>query len=69
MPSISARAESGSRLPGLKEIGEVRQEIAGSVHERERKEIFRSGPDYTESNSAYRQDNDRVGNRVERARI
>ncbi len=44
-------AERDSKLPDLKEIGEVRQEIAGRVDERERKEILRSAPDYTESNS------------------
>jgi hypothetical protein len=55
--------------PRLGEAGEIWQEIAGSVNEHHREQIFRSGPDHTESHSAYCQDNDRIGDRVERAGI
>jgi hypothetical protein len=40
--------------PRLGEAGKVWKKIAGSVDEHDGKEIFRSGPDDTESDSAYR---------------
>src|SRR6266511_521804 len=55
--------------PRLGEAGKIWKKIAGSVNEHDREEIFRSCPDDTESDSAYCQDNDGVGNRVECARI
>jgi hypothetical protein len=55
--------------PCLREAGEIWKKIAGSVDEHHREQIFRSGPDDTESHSAYCQDNDRIGHRVECARI
>ena len=55
--------------PHLGKAGKIWEKIASSVDEHYRKEIFRSGPDDTESNSAYCQDYDGVGNGLERVRI
>jgi hypothetical protein len=55
--------------PRPSESGEIWQEIAGGVNEDHREQIFRSGPDDTESHSADCQNNDRIGDRVERAGI
>jgi hypothetical protein len=48
------------------ETAEIRQKIAGGVHEHERKQIFRSRPDYAKGDSAHSQDDDRIGNGVQR---
>ena len=37
------------------------------MNEHEREEIFRSRPDYPEGDATHRQDNNRVGNRIDRA--
>jgi hypothetical protein len=55
--------------PRPNESGEIWQEIAGSVDKNDGKEIFRSGLNDTESHSADCQNNDRIGDRVERAGI
>jgi hypothetical protein len=55
--------------PRLDEGPKIWKEIASGVDEHDRKEIFCSGPDDTESDSTYCQDNDGLGKRVECARI
>ena len=55
--------------PRPRKSGEIWQEIAGGVNEDRGEQIFRSGPDNTESHSADCENNDRIGDRVERARI
>jgi hypothetical protein len=66
-----AEVKTGGRSlkPRLHEVAKIRQKIAGGMDEYDCEEIFRPGPDDTESDSAYCQDNNRVSNRVERARI
>jgi hypothetical protein len=63
MPENSRQSHVWMKLPKFE------KKIAGSVDEYKCEEIFRSGPDDTKSNSAYCQDNDRVGNRVKRSGI
>jgi hypothetical protein len=48
--------------PRSNETAEIRQQIAGSMDEHKRQQIFGSCPDYAKRDSAHRQDDDRIGN-------
>jgi hypothetical protein len=55
--------------PRSDERAKIGKQVAGSMNEHEREEIFCSRPDYAEHNSAHRQDDDRVGNGVDCTRM
>ena len=55
--------------PRLGKAGKIWKKIAGSVDKHDGEEIFCPGPDDTKSESTYCQDDDRVGNSVDRARV
>jgi molybdopterin-binding protein len=55
--------------PRLGKAAKIWKKIAGSVDKHDGEEIFCPRPDDTKSESTYCQDDDRVGNSIERARI
>ncbi len=55
--------------PRSDERAKIWQQVTGSMNQHECEEIFRSRPDYPEGDATYCQDNNGVGDRIDRARV
>ena len=68
-PTFTVLQSTLSSQPRPYESREIRQQIAGCVNEHHCKEIFCPGPDYAERDATYCENNDRIRNRIECARV